>query len=285
MQSCGANFKVADYKSNFQGGKPSSSFSLSINNVSVPLETDNTPETSPSFRNTLSEGDKSSLAFAFFLAKLETDPDIHNKVIVFDDPISSLDNHRKRYTADQVLGFTNSAKQIIVLTHDIHFSKMLWEKYTDKKTLLTQLCIKRDGQTDSIIDIWDIEEETRSDYYQSYFMLAEFLEDKTGLNLRSVAMCIRPLIEGNLRIRFPNEFKSNEWLGDFIKKVREASTEPLLQMQSHLSELEGINDYSKRFHHDRDPFSHTESVNEIELMAYVKRTLNVIQGVHNVAVL
>src|SRR5690606_37983546 len=140
-----------------------------------------TPQTSASFRNTLSEGDNSSLAFAFFLAKLENDPEVENKVIIFDDPISSLDRHRKRYTADQVLNFANKEKQVIVLTHDIYFARMLWEKYTEKKTLLSQLCIKRDGLSDSIIDTWDVEEETRSDYYQGYFLLADFLRGKPNL--------------------------------------------------------------------------------------------------------
>lgn len=284
LLNCGANFKVSDFKSSFLGGKPSSNFSFIINNVTVQIGSENTPQTSASFRNTLSEGDKSSLAFAFFLAKLENDLEIDNKVIIFDDPISSLDRHRKRYTADQVLNFANKAKQVIVLTHDIYFARMLWEKYTEKKTSLSQLCIKRDGLSDSIIDTWDVEEETRSDYYQGYFLLADFLQGKPNINLRSVAMSIRPLIEGNLRIRFPGDFNSNEWLGDFIKKVRNASTEPLLQMKPHLVDLEEINDYSKKFHHDRDPYSHPEPINEIELEAYVKRTLNLIQGVHNVSV-
>ncbi|MCH1640867.1 AAA family ATPase [Paenibacillus timonensis] len=213
--------------------------------------------------------------------KLETDQDIDKKIIVFDDPISSLDNHRKRYTADQVITYTNKARQVIVLTHDIFFARMLWEKYTEKRTALSQLCIKREGVSDSTIDIWDVEEETRSDYYQGYFTLAEYLEG-TSSNLRAVAMSIRPLIEGNLRIRFPKDFKSNEWLGDFIKKVRDSTSIPLVEMKSHLTELESINDFSKRFHHDRDPFSHTEPINETELESFVRRTLDIIRGVHNV---
>lgn len=283
LKNCGTNFKVTDFKSSFLGGKPNSNFTLTINNVPVQLGTEKTPQTTASFRNTLSEGDKSSLAFAFFLAKLETDQDINNKIVVFDDPISSLDNHRKRYTAEQVLVYTNRARQVIVLTHDIFFARIVWEKYTDKKTSLSLLCIKREGISDSTIDNWDVEEETRSDYYQGYFILAEFLEGKSN-NLRSVAMCIRPLLEGNLRIRFPKDFKSNEWLGDFIGKVREATSDPLSQMRAHLLDLESINDFSKRFHHDRDPFAQTEPINEIELESYVKRTLDIIRGVHNVNV-
>lgn len=175
---CGASFKISDYKSSFLGGKPSSNFILNINNAAVELGNEKSPISTPSFKNTLSEGDKSSMAFAFFLAKLESDPEISKKVIIFDDPISSLDNHRKSYTADQVMKFSTIAKQVIVLTHDTYFARALWGKFSDKKTLLTQLCIKREGLHDSIIDTWDIDAETRSDYYQLFSTLADFLEGK-----------------------------------------------------------------------------------------------------------
>ena len=100
---------------------------------------------------------------------------------------------------------------------------------------------------------------------------------------RAIAMSIRPLLEGNLRIRFPIEFKSNEWLGDFIDKVRKGASESLGRMKSQLSELEDINDYCKKFHHDKNPLADIEPIVESELLTYVKRTLNVLQGVHNVS--
>ena len=34
----------------------------------------------------LSEGDRSTIALAFFLSKLDIDPNANNKVLVFDDP-------------------------------------------------------------------------------------------------------------------------------------------------------------------------------------------------------
>lgn len=280
LKNCGANFKISDYKSSFVGGKPSSDFIININGVKVNIGNDKSSITTPSFKNTLSDGDKSSLAFAFFLAKLETDPEISNKIILFDDPISSLDNHRKNYTADQILRFANLSKQVIVLTHDTYFARTIWQKFTEKSSL-TQLCIKREGINDSKIELWNVDQETRTDYYHNYFALADFLEGNTNLDLKSIARCIRPLLEGNLRIRFPKYFKSDEWLGDFIKKVR---NDPSLQfISTQLTDLEQINDYSKKYHHDKNPFADSEAINEIELMSYVERTLNVIKGVHNVS--
>ncbi|GGG07606.1 AAA family ATPase [Paenibacillus abyssi] len=285
LTNCGASFTISDYKSSFVGGRPSSNFSLKINDMAVDVGNDKSPLTGPSFKNTLSEGDKSSLAFAFFLAKLESDPEIRNKVIIFDDPISSMDNHRKSYTADQIMKFSVIARQVIVLTHDTFFARVLWDKFAEKKTLLSQFCIKREGKYDSTIDIWDIEAETRSDYYHLYHTLADFLDGKLPpMNFRSVAMCIRPILEGNLRVRFPRDFTSSEWLGGFIQKVR-TSTEPHLSLiQGQLADLEDINDYSKKYHHDQNPFADTVPINEAELLAYVRRTLNALRGLHNAVI-
>jgi wobble nucleotide-excising tRNase len=194
-----------------------------------------------------------------------------------------MDNHRKSYTADQIIRYSNVAKQVIVLTHDTYFARTIWGKFTDKKNLLCQLCIKREGMLDSTLETWNVEEETRSDYFQSYFALADFLEGKSNLNLKSIAMSIRPLLEGNLRIRFPLHFKSNEWLGNFIDTVRSSDTDPMVKMKSQLSELESINDYSKKFHHDINPLADTEPIIETELLTYVTRSLKVLQGVHNLS--
>jgi len=50
-------------------------------------------------------------------------------------------------------------------------------------------------------------------------------------------------------------------------------------MKNQLTELEDINDYSKKFHHDKNPYADSEHLDHTELLAYVKRTLNVLQGV------
>ena len=51
-------------------------------------------QTLPTFKYSLSEGDKSALALAFFLAKLEVDLNLQDKIRVFDDPVHSFDLNR-----------------------------------------------------------------------------------------------------------------------------------------------------------------------------------------------
>jgi wobble nucleotide-excising tRNase len=52
----------------------------------------------PSFRNTLSAGDRNTLALAFFFASLDRDPALADKIVIIDDPITSLDEHRSLVT-------------------------------------------------------------------------------------------------------------------------------------------------------------------------------------------
>ncbi|QIE42821.1 AAA family ATPase [Rhodobacteraceae bacterium SC52] len=82
----------------------------------------------PSFRNTLSAGDKSVLALALFLAQCNADPDLGETIIVLDDPFTSLDNFRRQFTAIEIRRICDRANQTIVLSHDKRFLRLLWDK-------------------------------------------------------------------------------------------------------------------------------------------------------------
>lgn len=93
-------------------------------------------------------------------------------------------------------------------------------------------------------------------------------------------MGIRPLLEVRLRYQFPSQFLRNEWLGDFITRIRDADTSsPLFPAMPTLGELEAINDYSKKYHHDQNPGGcETEPITDAELQGFVKRTLDLVGG-------
>ena len=62
------------------------------NNILIKYKGDD--ETKKRLQNTLSEGEKTALAFAYFMSKVTTE--VTNKgqtIIVIDDPISSLDSN------------------------------------------------------------------------------------------------------------------------------------------------------------------------------------------------
>jgi hypothetical protein len=125
-----ADFEIARVEHNYVGGV-NASFQIAINKVSVPMGDEKTPASRPSFRNTLSAGDRSTLALAFFLAQLDHDAGRERRIVVFDDPFSSQDSFRRNQTAIEVARVANRCAQVIVLSHDAHFLKRVQEKVQD----------------------------------------------------------------------------------------------------------------------------------------------------------
>ena len=64
----------------------------------------------------LSEGEQKVIAIADFLAEMHLSE--INKGIIFDDPVTSLDNDRKKQIAER-LAFQATLKQVIIFTHDL----------------------------------------------------------------------------------------------------------------------------------------------------------------------
>ena len=100
-------------------------YSVLINQTEVPLSA--REEGEPSFRNTLSAGDRNTLALAFFFASLEKVHDRQQKVVVIDDPISSLDEHRSLTTIQELRRLGENVGQLIVLSHSKPFLCDLWQ--------------------------------------------------------------------------------------------------------------------------------------------------------------
>jgi hypothetical protein len=66
---------------------------------------------------------------------------------------------------------------------------------------------------------------------------------------------------------------------DFFDKIRNSkSGDALYNIHPMLRELEDINDYSKKFHHDQNPGADSENVNDIELKSYSQRAIKIIQN-------
>ncbi|MDP3296702.1 MAG: AAA family ATPase [Thermodesulfovibrionia bacterium] len=266
----GADFKIVEKKTQYIGGTPSVDYKIKIGERTVSVGDADTPHSEPCFRNTLSDGDKSTLAFAFFMAKLDLDTNLSSKVVVLDDPINSLDIHRRKATVQEIIRKSNQAKQVIILTHDPVFARAIYDNDGFGKALIKCICLKIIGN-DSNIQQWDIENETASDFYKSYSKIEEYIEKGSGTPL-DVARCIRPVLEGHLRRCFPTSFKSNGNLGSYIKMIREAdNAKPIKSLQKYLDELTNINDYATEYQHDRYDGS---PVNELTLKSYLNRTLN-----------
>jgi len=270
-------FRITNTRHLYTGGTPSSHYQIEINSKALDLGDAHTPAGTPCFKTALSSGDRSALALAFFLSVLKQDLDIGRRIVVFDDPFTSLDRFRRTSTQQLIQQLLNSAQQVIVLSHDPLFLKLLYDECPSAANNAKTLQMSKAGSA-TVIGEWDIEADVQSSYLKDYSVLLAFSLERKG-DLRAVARAIRPFLECLLRTRFPGHFQPNEWLGDFIAKIRAAdATSGLQHAKVDLIELEAINDYSKRYHHQQNPGADMEPINEDELHGYVKRTLRLVGG-------
>jgi len=270
-----AGFRICDTTRRYVGGTASSTYQIAINNIPIDLGDSKTPVSKPSFQNTLSGGDRSTLAFAFFVAQVERDPRLVDKVIVFDDPFTSQDRSRRTHTQQIINRLATKAKQVVVLSHDASFLRDVWDAdYTeDVKTLqFVRLC----GST--VLSEWNIEDETMGDYHRMHGLLSLYFSEGRG-DKRHVAQTVRPFMEHWLKNKFPGQVKDREMLGTFISSVRNADpSSPLAPAKVILEDLEDINGFSKRYHHADNPRASAEPIDDTELSSFVKRTLEVAAG-------
>ena len=78
----------------------------------------------------LSEGEQRAIALGAFLAELSLAD--HSCGIIFDDPVSSLDHHRRQHVARRLVGEAKK-RQVIVFTHDTSFLGQLRDEIDENK--------------------------------------------------------------------------------------------------------------------------------------------------------
>jgi len=252
-------------------GKQKIVYSLSISGNEVRLdESENI-----SLKYYLSDGDKNALALSFFFAQMSLLPDINERCIIIDDPFSSFDLQRKRTTITQIIRLAEQAKQVIILTHDMHFAHDFKLSYHGD---ILNLIIKR-SNNGSVIARHDISSEMLTGLMKDMKTLHNYLKygEQNDLYLREVVRCIRPCVEGVFRIKYYEHINENQWLGDFIQLIRNADENSTFnKLKGVLSELEEINTYSKIYHHSNPSYLENR-LEPKELEIFVKRTINLIK--------
>jgi wobble nucleotide-excising tRNase len=123
LEQFDAGFRIKNTRHLYTGGTPSSQYQIEINKTALDLGDARTPAGTPCFKTALSSGDRSALALAFFLAVIKEDADIAGKVVLFDDPFTSMDCFRRAWTEQSIRRVLLSAQQVIVLSHEASFLK------------------------------------------------------------------------------------------------------------------------------------------------------------------
>jgi wobble nucleotide-excising tRNase len=265
-----AGFRLDSVSSTATRGGPACTYNVIINETPVSIGGAPPAEGQPSFRNTLSAGDRNTLALAFFFASLDQDPNLATRVVVIDDPISSLDDHRSLTTVQEVRRLAERAGQVIVLSHDKRFLCRIWNGADP--TVRSALEIVRDGNG-STVRSWDVSQDSITEHDRRHARLREFVNSGTG-DPRETARAIRPHLEAFLRVACPEHFPPGTLLGPFLGLCRQRVGQPNeILGQAAIRELGELTEYANRFHHDTNPAWETEVINDAELRSFVQRAL------------
>ena len=74
----------------------------------------------------LSEGEKTAIAFVYFITKLkENDNKMENTIVVVDDPVSSFDSNHLFHAYSFLRSNCDKVKQLFVLTHNFTYFKLI----------------------------------------------------------------------------------------------------------------------------------------------------------------
>jgi wobble nucleotide-excising tRNase len=262
-------FRIDGTGHGYPGGIATSSYGLVIEGRPVPLGDANSPLDEPSFRNTLSAGDRSTLALAFFIAQLEREPDLGQRIVIFDDPFASQDAGRRLNTKFEILGIAERAGQVIVLSHEASFLKDVWDRCPHDSRAALQLQF-HEASGSKLIAV-DLDAVCTGRAASELNDLLAFRGSGVG-NPRDIIKKLRIVLEDYHRSSFPGCFAPLDNLGDIIRKTREGGADH--PVAPGLPMLTRINDYTAQHHHGEDARGRPEPpINADELMGFVRQSL------------
>ena len=253
LKGCNTHFKLTSIKHVYTGATPRFEYVIEMKGRPVDLTGKATDDIT--FGTALSQGDKSALAFAFFIARLENDAALSEQTIVFDDPLSSLDSCRRRYTRKKIAELAQKAAQLILLTHEEATVADVAEVLTESECCLLQF---KEKANFSVIVSTSVKELTASEYVKCFDRMQHFLFGDGSPE--SVVKDVRPFLEMNLRYRFPEHFKPDS-LGKMLGQIRSSGTaSSLYRMQGQLKILEEINEYCTIHSHGDGALENVEKI-------------------------
>jgi wobble nucleotide-excising tRNase len=271
LERFGAGFRIERVAPADTRGGPTCNYSVLVNNTPIPVAgADVAGE--PTFRSGLSSGDRNTLTLAFFLASLDRDQNLAEKIVVVDDPVSSLDDQRSLTTVQELRRLGGRVAQLIVLSHEKNVLCQVWAGLDQRHR--TAIRLDRDGEG-STIALWDVSSDSITEHDRNHALLHAYLRNGPGNETREVATALRPVIEAFLRIAFPLQFPPRPGaMGAFRDQcVRNVGTEAEILDAEDTEELQDLVEYANRFHHNTNPAYERVNIVDAELRAFVERVL------------
>ncbi len=228
----------------------------------------------------LSEGEKTAIAFAYFLAKLREDGfNLSESIVFIDDPISSFDSNRIYLCASLIKRTFNEVGQFFISTHNFEFFNLMkdWMKNKNKNKDNPKsefYFIKRTkckGESKSLIEEMNRTlKNYKSEYHYLFYLLDCFLQDNENMAYSEfylIGNVARKFTETFLSFKVPNSRDVSSKLDVLIKEIEfsEIQKERLQKMLNDGSHAGDI--YNAIHHKDKEEF--VEMIKD--LMSFVKK--------------
>lgn len=262
-----------------RGKEPNLDYTITFNGTPIIQGDDGVANTS--FRNVLSEGDKNTIAFSFFLSKLINEPNFADKIVVFDDPLTSLDLNRRNATIDQLVWLHSRCKQVIVLSHNLHFLVDLKSRNDISKGNKKVLQIVN-SLGKSKISEFELKKEWIDRYKQSIQKMKDFIANPDPSKQEDAINSIRLSLETFLKLKYclfipDQDMTFGQIVGELDKKP---CTFVNADKNAVITQLNNLVNISWRSHHasveERALYSEIP-LNTTETFNYINKTLQLLE--------
>ena len=156
----------------------------------------------------LSEGEKTAIAFVYFIVHLkDKNFKLNEGIVVIDDPISSLDSNSLFQAFAFLKNSVKDAKQVFLFTHNFSFLKLIlnWlNKTSGSKYYMIKNRCSDDVRTAYISKLDKELEEHESEYHYLFKLLYEFKTDGSIASVYHIPNIARKVLETFLMFRVPN---------------------------------------------------------------------------------
>jgi wobble nucleotide-excising tRNase len=273
LRRLNAGFRIDYREPDYRGKEPAASYQILINDVPVSPRSSAEALDQPSFRNTLSGGDKFTLALALFLAKITADPALKDTIVVLDDPFTSLDNFRRQFTAIEIRKLCGLAAQTIVLSHDKSFLRLLWDKID--RGIIKVIAHQTGAPGMATFAPFDIEAATQPRHVTERMQIEEFVEGEPHA-ANYIRTRLRTVCEDFYRKGDPALFREAASFDEIIRILDDApAAHPY---KGALVDLRDINEYSRGDSHAAVVGNPAEETTDEELKGFCRMVLDLTRG-------
>lgn len=281
LEDFGVSFRVRNQGIDMRGGA-TGNLSLTLFGAEIDCSGDAAADPArASLANTLSGGDRSALALAYFLSFVEGSRDLAQSIVIFDDPYQSQDRSRCQMTISKIEHIANSAAQCIVFSHNEEFANQVFRIHVDENSkrmfaissVGENVCLRRNNPAGTPTSSYELD-------YQSIINYIDQPTDEQS-RLLAVVRSIRQILETYLRSKFVGVFGENVWLGGMIELIRNATETNNAVLKRDVGDtlvdkLTIVNNYTARYHHgDRGDMFGTPDAQE--LLTYARQALAIIR--------